>query len=1103
MTSLRKIPPIVFLISLTWGALCDLPAQESNPTLSAPFQKETVSHEISTNSTVVATAPAVDLIDPIVRASAYGDKTVWSYSGKEPLPWTLFKPNDFSSVPVSEDATGVRSLGEVPAPGIHPRLFFSAEDLPAIRKRLKETRAGQEAWKNVLAYCNAFKLTYDENADYAKPDWINGKFSIHGRVPLSRTGGYDSKREDFYSILTSGGRPEKENSFFPLASVESLRCLIEEDAAAAKTLAIGVVTAVKLEQERRQAKDKPVKPGQPPNPSTSRLNAICLGMTYDFLFNWMTQEQRNIVHDELVTLSAWQDNYGTFNNAESARSNWATFSYWVFDLLAIEGEPGFNDLKFRGLYRGWRNFMTSSYFKSGAVYEGEGKSLLGMDAVVAFDRLSKKYNLRPLSQHPTPRNHYGNFLTASILPTLDKWVVFDILGGIDKGIGTPIDVVVAHYLYPEDKKIDLLYRSMVGDDYSRLPNRCDWTWNMVVLCALFATDYDPANTPQSIELPNTFFCGQRAMMMTRSSWDKDATFLTMHVRGVSGGHPYRDRNGIMLFGKGRPWVTIPYNGGQEAGWKCNTALIHGKDQSNTTPGRVIDFIDQPLASFMVGDAKYCWDWVWRTTTSTKDGKKATSEDVVNGNLDPGASWTPVEQSFNDFAFSKIKSAALDMPLKFSPHWVEPSGIVSAYIKQINTPVLKAFRTAGLLRGTHPYVLVVDDIQQNCLPTRYDWNLTLYNDVVRVKIPPAGTLPGEIILAGTNSLTADGSVKTGEPALLVRLVDGKGTPSVNIGMINDKGLPALPSDKGTINLLTLSTTSVSPDFKVMLYPFRIGEALPISCWNEVHNQLAVVFPNQRDLIDLTPSSWGKTDIKITRNGNEIVKLNNPIPQLHDPSSDRITREVKELPQKLIGIKSFNPDGLPGLVASWPLNVIRDGGLPASQSGLPAIPATNAGIESSSRIAVARFPKEGVIVPLNLKEKITDAFTVSFWIKSDPNPNGSLIDIASLDMFSLDFAQDSMLRLNAQGKWFFEASINAAMVCNWTQFAITCDGKNMMLYRNGYPLMTQTVDRKINPSESFKMGAGFQGLYSDLRIYSAALKPDQVEKIYLKRVSNEFQ
>ncbi len=98
------------------------------------------------------------------------------------------------------------------------------------------------------------------------------------------------------------------------------------------------------------------------------------------------------------------------------------------------------------------------------------------------------------------------------------------------------------------------------------------------------------------------------MMMARSSWDKEVTFLTMHVRGASSGHPYRDRNGIMHSAKGRTWVTIPWDGGQDAGWKCNTVLIDGREQNNSTPGRVVDFVDTPQASFLAGDAKYCWDW---------------------------------------------------------------------------------------------------------------------------------------------------------------------------------------------------------------------------------------------------------------------------------------------------------------------------------------------------------------------------------------------------------------------------------------------------------------------------------------------------------------
>jgi hypothetical protein len=256
-------------------------------------------------------------VDPLVKASAFGDKMVWSYHGGDtPVPWTRFKPNDFSSIPVRFDGTGVRSAGQVPPSGVHPRIFFSPADLPGLRRRLRETRAGREAWKNVLCYANTLKLTYDEKAFYAQPDWMDGGFNVHGRCPVYLTHHYDRNRENFYALLAAGKKPTQDYSkFIPLASVEAFRCLIDDDAKSAQTLAQAIVTAVGFEQERRRLNDKPVKPGEPPNPSTSRLDAICLGMAYDFIFNWMTPEQRRVVHDELGTLSAWHDNYGSFNNA--------------------------------------------------------------------------------------------------------------------------------------------------------------------------------------------------------------------------------------------------------------------------------------------------------------------------------------------------------------------------------------------------------------------------------------------------------------------------------------------------------------------------------------------------------------------------------------------------------------------------------------------------------------------------------------------------------------------------------------------------------------------------------------------------------------------
>jgi hypothetical protein len=58
------------------------------------------------------------------------------------IHWGDIKPNDFGDQPVTFDYSGIRKVNQVPAPGVHPRILCTPDDLADIQKRLKETRCG-------------------------------------------------------------------------------------------------------------------------------------------------------------------------------------------------------------------------------------------------------------------------------------------------------------------------------------------------------------------------------------------------------------------------------------------------------------------------------------------------------------------------------------------------------------------------------------------------------------------------------------------------------------------------------------------------------------------------------------------------------------------------------------------------------------------------------------------------------------------------------------------------------------------------------------------------------------------------------------------------
>lgn len=848
----------------------------------------------------------LEAVEP--ASSPFANKPADSYSnyigsdGKTVYPlWGDLKPLDFGSRTVTFDQTGIRHVRQIPAPGVHPRICFTPDDLPDIRWRLKETRAGQEAWKNILSWTEMMKGNYDDKAPYAQPDtWNGGYGGLHGRVPLFRLGvpriqgaayNHHPLAAAIYNGLADGTAKEFPAYYWNVFSLEAFRCLVENDRPGAEKLARASVTALRLDQSKRAAEriaKQAKKPGQPLPPPEQPVGAFQLAFTYDFLFAWLTSAQRQAMHDELAVASWSHDNYGTFNGAEGSRSNWATFSYWLFEVLAIEGEPGFNDLKVRGMYRGWRNLLTYGWFQSGATYEGEAKNQLGMDGVLMFAMREKAYGFDNLAAHPYLRAYATKFLPQSINPMLDGFHKYDLLGGSrNKGSGfSSNDAVGLKFLFPDDPAIDWVYRKAIGENYENVPTRPDGYYNALLFFAVNATDFNPANNdPARLNLGNTFFCPERALLMTRSDWSKDAVQLNLHVRQANGGHPFADRNAIMVAGAGRIWSPNGYASFRTD--QNSVVCIDGQTQHETVAGRLVDYADSPSATFATGDAKYPWDWRWRTLDNRKGTYTAAM--VRADQVEVPAGWELEKHTTNDFSFLKLPYAYLDIPLSETIHWIQPAGAVRPLARQPNYPVQKAYRTAGLIRGDHPYILVIDDIKKDDTIHHYDWTLALENDIQIVKVTQTNAHELDVILTGfdpdqsqprskealTATLAPDTAIPAGQPMLLVRVLN-RTIDSQTAGTTPKiEEQPASGAKYQPLRVLKIPADAVSPDFKVLLYPYRQGAPLPTTFWDARRTAVRVNFGATKDVITFTPGSLGKTNIAITRDGAPLINVDREI------------------------------------------------------------------------------------------------------------------------------------------------------------------------------------------------------------------------------------
>jgi hypothetical protein len=196
----------------------------------------------------------------------------------------------------------------------------------------------------------------------------------------------------------------------------------------------------------------------------------------------------------------------------------------------------------------------------------------------------------------------------------------------------------------------------------------------------------------------------------------------------------------------------------------------------------------------------------------------------------------------------------------------------------------------MARGEHPYAVVIDDIQKdsgkNPGEHLYEWVMQTgeNTDVVSVK-------DNDIILCDA-SVNRDGNgqpkPKKGDRLLLVRVLnanvpakpqDYTTKPSFRLETFERKDT-ITPDGKGGLSgsrsfgmdkRLVIASRSVAPDFRILLYPMRQGDAVPETAWNEQGDAVTLKAGGQNDQISLKHGKEGRTTVSISRNGGEQLSL----------------------------------------------------------------------------------------------------------------------------------------------------------------------------------------------------------------------------------------
>ena len=811
------------------------------------------------------------------------DSTNWDVAGIMSFTDAEVGPR----MPGTPMRNGVRTFTPAPAYGVHPRIFFGPEELPAMRDNLKHTEIGQAAMQQVRLLTT---LMREGRAAYNAIPAEERTFP-DGRSRVSNPGLYDVNAA--YIELVNGQTSVLESfthtNRIVLGSVmalEAFECLIDQGTGGIKRRQRHLAKAMKtwanyaLNHPDFGPDDRTIIAGQH------------MAFAYDLNYNAMRVGQRNAVRKAIGKMIWPTEQFvGITTEGYATTTNWVTINSFVpMMILAIEGETkkwrdgwSTKELRtyFREIMQANYKFLTYGWYDSGAPYEGSGKNYQYNAMYTAYAKRGYNFHTQPHAQA-----YAKNFLPAQLQPYGHYITSYDTIGGsgFDPEVGGmryhPNDLIGVKWAYPDDPAVDFVWRNYVETPYTdaagnkatyidvadqKITPRSTYAnalLSLVMMSSDFKTDNTFAVQNAMAQGELTFNGKERGLIITRSGFEQDAMALQFHVRQDTGGHTYGDRNSFNLSALGRVWVRNPIGYNPETEW-ASTVLVNQvgipiteKDgRKARQPGRIASYQDEPLATFMTGDATYAynneWDWYPRDP---------------GGILDRDG-WEHVMETWNDFRHpnNQLTEAYGDIPFFDYGHW-QYGGRLEGILKRPVNNLRQMYRLAGLVRGNYPYVIIADDVSKvDESLVNYQWIAQIPEDLTLI---PASQYSGN--LDASRDLVLQEPAETGNRRLLVRVLNAEGTPLHGVGRLREDISYYLWGQDRVAKRLEVERRASEPRFRIMLYPYTEGDPIPQHEYNASTGHIRANWPGQNDTLVFEPYTKQVADQTVEITGFRIFR-----------------------------------------------------------------------------------------------------------------------------------------------------------------------------------------------------------------------------------------